>query len=100
MLRRWHEFAVNDQPVQVPGEMTRLTLCVIGKALFNANLSGDADILAEAITTIVEDLGRMGCTLFGTEYNVSSMRDRQFKTAMEIVDRIVYDIIDKTSSRE
>jgi len=95
MLRRWDAFAGTDQPIQVPAEMTRLTLGIIGKALFDADLSGDADILAEAITTIVEDLGRVGRTLFGSEYNVSPMRNRQFETAMEIVDRIVYGIINE-----
>lgn len=95
MLRRWHAIAGTDQPVEVPTEMMRLTLGIIGNALFGVDLSGEAQILAEAITTIVEDLGRMGRTLFGSEYNVSPMRDRQFKTAMEIVDRIVYSIIDK-----
>src|SRR5258708_30995357 len=35
MLDRWRDFAERNQPLDGAAEMLRLTLCIVGKALFN-----------------------------------------------------------------
>src|SRR5260370_18526147 len=42
MLDRWQDFAERNQPLDVAAELLRITLCVVGKALFNIDLSDEA----------------------------------------------------------
>jgi len=94
MLRRWEAFADTGQPIEIAAEMTRLTLGIIGKALFSADLTTHADALAIAITTIVEDLGNLARSLFNSPYNITSSRNCRLEEQLQVVDRIVYGIID------
>ena len=51
---RWHA----GETIDVGAEMTRLTLAVVGKTLFDADIEGDAHEVGEALTTALELLER------------------------------------------
>jgi cytochrome P450 len=93
MLRRWKTVADTGRPVEVAGEMTQLTLRIIGKALFGVDLASEADALIEAMTVVVEDLGSLIRTVFDSPYQMSPSRNRRLERSLEAFDRIVYGII-------
>ncbi|RMG89300.1 MAG: cytochrome P450 [Chloroflexi bacterium] len=50
MLQRWQTAVSADEPLDVAAEMTRLTLEIVGKALFSVDFTGAAHELGEAFT--------------------------------------------------
>lgn len=53
MLERWHNAAPRDQPVDVTVEMMRLTLRIVGQALFSIDLSDETDTVGQAFTALM-----------------------------------------------
>ncbi|HYG66500.1 MAG TPA: cytochrome P450 [Anaeromyxobacteraceae bacterium] len=51
MLERWDAAAARGAPVDVSAEMMRLTLGIVGHALFGQDLLGEADTAGRALTT-------------------------------------------------
>src|SRR5712691_5174805 len=51
MLERWQN-AAHDQPLEVSTEMMRLTLRIVGQALFSIDLSNEADTVGQAFTAL------------------------------------------------
>jgi cytochrome P450 len=52
MLDRWSSMAEHGEPFDVAAEMTRLTLAIVAKALFTADVSDDAEEISEALTLL------------------------------------------------
>ncbi len=52
MLERWQETVAGDTPLDISLEMMRLTLCIVGLALFSLDLSNEMDTVGRAFTTV------------------------------------------------
>jgi cytochrome P450 len=92
-LRRWEPYAENGQPLDMALEMRRLTLDIVFKALFSADLSSEIDPLCEVVTILMEDMGDISCTLLNSPLRLSPSRNNQFQAALQTVNRIVYGMI-------
>lgn len=91
-LARWQGAAQQDAPIGVDQEMMRLTLSIVGKALLSVDLGDEANQFGQAFK---QANGR-----FGYENMLSVMlpwlptrQNRQFKSAIRTMDRLVYEII-------
>lgn len=93
MLERWRQCASNDEPVELASEMARLTLDIIIEALFSGDLKEQAEILREAVTPLMMDIGSIVCTQFGAPLSISRSRNERFQETLQRVDRIVYSAI-------
>jgi cytochrome P450 len=58
MLRRWEPYAERGEPLDVAAEMMRLTLTIVARTLFAADLSHDVGVIARAVTAELEDTDR------------------------------------------
>ncbi len=72
------------ETVDIAREMTRLTLDIVTQALFGYDISGHADQIGESLETMV---------------TIGKPRHRKVREGTELLDRIVYDIIDARRSR-
>ncbi len=68
-----------DEPVDIAREMMRLTLDIVTSALFGYDITGRADEVGQAMDTMV---------------TIGKPRHRKVKEAIDLVDSIVYAIID------
>ncbi len=91
-LARWQDAAQQGAPIAVDQEMMRLTLTIVGKALLSIDLGDEASQFGLAFK---QANGR-----FGYENMVSVMlpwlptrQNRQYRAAIQTMDRIVYEII-------
>ena len=91
-LARWQGPAQQGVPVAVDQEMMRLTLSIVGKALLSVDLGAEASEFGQAF--------KRANARFGYENMVSVMlpwlptrQNRQFKAAIQSMDRLVYEII-------
>jgi len=93
MLRRWDRAAETEAPLDVSLEMRRMTLEVIVKAMFSADLGGAIDELCAAITEIIEDLGSISGTYFNAPAYFNPSRNVRVQSSMQTIDRMTYGLI-------
>ncbi len=94
MLERWQDAATREQPLDVSTEMMRLTLRVVGQALFSIDLSDEADTVGQAFTALMTPF---------TDYiyhpvpplGFPTPRNRRIQKSIRTLDGVVQDIITK-----
>ena len=93
MLDRWGQYAETDRPLDIAGEMMRLTLTIVTRALFGADLGERARQIDHAFSTASEHLTyRFDHPLYPPTA-VPTPRNRRFRAALRALDGIVYDLI-------
>lgn len=90
MLQRWQD--AGSQPLDIPLEMTRLTLRVAGLTLFDLDLSNDLDLVGHAFTTILPQLTKYFFVPFPPLW-VPTPGNRRVQAGLETLNQVVYDII-------
>jgi cytochrome P450 len=95
LFERWQMFAPTNEPIDIAGEMTRLTLKIIGKTLFSVEWNDRLEILTEAVGTLVDDVGQLMGTLFATTPKIDPARNRRIGNALRTVDQVVLRVIEK-----
>lgn len=79
MLRRWQPLAATGANVDIAREMMRLTIEIVTQSLFGYDISRQAETIAQAMDTLI---------------TVAKPRHRLFKEQLQILDHIVYGIIE------
>ncbi len=88
---RWRD----GEQVDVHHEMMRLTLAVVGKTLFDAEVEGEADEIGSALTLALELFGRR-ISVFGPLIERLPLpSNRRFAEAQDRLDATIYRIIDE-----
>ena len=93
MLERWDALAQSGEPFDVAAEMARLTLAIVAKALFSADVSGDAEAIGAALTEVNRQLGEF--SLLDMFKMIPTPRKRRFRAAVSALDQVVGKIIDQ-----
>jgi cytochrome P450 len=76
---RWQDGATVD----IAQEMTRLTLPIVGKALFGAELESETEEISNAFATIIELHGRLTSPLAGFMRRLPFPASRRFQSALD-----------------
>jgi cytochrome P450 len=93
MLERWEALAQSGEPFDAAVEMARLTLTIVAKALFSADVSEDAETIGAALTEVNRQLGEFH--LLDMLWMIPTPRKRRFRDAVRALDRVVDKIIDQ-----
>ena len=91
MAGEWQDGEVRD----IDGEMMRLTLNIVGKTLFGANVAGDAAEVGKAMTTIVSMFNFMLLPFSELLEKLPLPQIKRLKNARKILDELIYKIIDE-----
>lgn len=94
MLDRWQASAREQQPFEVGEEMMRLTLCIIGQALFSIDLSDEANIVGQDFSAIRKLLQSFIFRPF-PPLGVPTPRNRRLNAAIHSLDGVVHSIINE-----
>jgi cytochrome P450 len=88
---RWQD----GQEVDISGEMMRLTLAIVGKTLFNADVEGEADDVGAAMHQVMEMFQLL--LLPYSEYleKLPLPHNRRFLRARDRLDSVIYRIIEE-----
>lgn len=98
MLSRWQARQAADHGLlDVDAEMMRVTLEVVGKALFGIDLSRDAASLTGAVLTCLDHIVFKARRMVVPPDWVPTPRNLRFKRALRLLDVAVYDLIDGRS---
>ncbi len=91
MAGEWRDGDVRD----VDKEMMRLTLNIVGKTLFGANVEDDATEVGKAMTTIVSMFNLLLLPFAELLEKLPLPHTRKFNHARKTLDEVIYKIIDE-----
>src|SRR5207247_707991 len=93
MLRRWRTPAERGEPLDVAAEMIRLTLAIVGRALFGVDLGSDAGAIGPAVSTILEFREHRLGALVPVPLFLPTPANLRFRAAIRTLDAIVFALI-------
>jgi|YNPNPStandDraft_1061719.scaffolds.fasta_scaffold00037_17 cytochrome P450 len=93
MLQRWEQHAVNNELVDVDGEMMRTTLEIVGKALFSIDLSTQTHQLTEAVLTVLDHIVYQVQNPVRLPEILLTPHTVRFRAALSTLDMAVYEMI-------
>ncbi len=93
MLRRWDEVAARGESLDIDGEMMRLTLEIVGKALFSVDLAHDADALSRAALATLDHIAHRARSPLAFPPRVPTPRNRAFMAAIRTLDGAIFELI-------
>jgi cytochrome P450 len=91
----WHNNFHPGEVIDVSREMMALTLNVICKTLFSTELSHDIDAIGRAVDTAIHYVSKRMRNPFSVPAHWPTPSNRRFRQAMDLLDGIVYHIIDR-----
>ncbi len=91
MRDEWKDGEVRD----IDKEMMRLTLRIVGKTLFSANVEDDTDEIGVALTTIIEMFNYLLLPFSELLEKLPIPQVKRFNQAKETLDSIIYGIINE-----
>jgi cytochrome P450 len=93
-LAPWEARVASGAPFDVAADMSALTLTIVGRALFDRDLSGEAAAAGQALAVALECAAERSLTYVPFPLVVPTRRNREFVRARRVLDRLVYEIID------
>lgn len=95
LLERWQHRAVQEQPLNIEAEMTRLTQTVIFKTMFSADIDADLEVVGAAFETTLEYLRSALFLPVAIPLWLPIPANRHFLRGRQVLDEIVYRLIAK-----
>src|SRR5579864_7576848 len=93
MLERWQGNVASGEPLDMAVEMMRLTIGIVGEALFGSDISGETDAIGRASNVLMEYLNYRINHLFAPHVLIPTPRNLRFRRAMRTLDKVIYRII-------
>jgi len=92
MFEQWDRCAATGQPLDMATEMMRVTLRIVGLALFSIDLSQETEILGQTFTTMSKLISQL---FYFPPFLLSlpTSRKRRMQATIHKIDQIVYRII-------
>lgn len=91
----WSSVRVDGETLDIDQEMMRLTLQIVAKALFNADVTGDAAEIGKALTSVVEMFNLLLLPFSEVLEKLPLPQSLRLKRARATLDRIIFGIIDQ-----
>jgi cytochrome P450 len=94
LVERWDAHAASGQPFDLAEDMTRLTLGVVGRALFGTKLDAGAHEVGRALQHVLAITDERLATPFNWPHAVPTPRNLRFRRALAVLDAHVNAIIE------
>lgn len=88
---RWRD----GETLDIADEMMRLTLAIVGKTLFDADVEAEADEVGEAMNAVMDLFNTLTIPFFELLEKLPLPQMQRFKKARARLDRIMYRMIDE-----
>ncbi len=94
MLEDWETAAASGTPIDLMETTSRVTLRIVGQALFGIDLIGQAEGVGRAMLTALQFVSEEAFSLFPSLLMLPTPRNRRFLRARAELDRVVLGIIE------
>ena len=98
MLARWDEQFTPDQSVNVFEEMMHVTLDIVNRTMFSADVTANVDQVGPAVTTAAHFTFNHQRSVIKLPLSWPLRRNQEFKSAMDTLDTLVYGLIQQRRS--
>jgi len=96
---RLDEVAGRDRHIDLAKEMMRLTMEIVARTLFSSDLGRSIDELGQAVTILIENLGRISMVdIIGLPEWMPRFRDPRVKQSLKMLDQMIYEIVERRRS--
>ncbi len=95
MLDRWDPVAHSGAPLDVAGEMSRLTLGIVGRTLFSRNLDDAADEFGHTLSAVLALMNDRAMRFLPSPLWWPTPANRRLARGIRALDRVVFDIIEE-----
>jgi cytochrome P450 len=95
LVQQWDQHATSHQPIDVAKEMMRLTLRIVSETLLSRDLSGEADLVGNALTFAIHHVNSRITKLFDPPENFPSPDNVRYLRARAELDRVVMAVIEE-----
>jgi len=95
MLDGWERAAARGTPIDLMEQTSRVTLSIVGQALFGIDLVDAAAGVGRAMLTALQFMSEEAFSLFPSMLLLPTPRNLRFRRARAELDRVVLDIIDR-----
>ena len=96
MLARWEAYRISGEVLDIDAEMMRLTLEVVGKALFSIDLSEEASQLTRAVMTTLDHIVYRARNVLVVPEAIPVPRNLRFRRALKVLDSTVWGLIESS----
>ncbi len=93
MMERWEARAASGEPLGIVQEMMKLTLRIVGDALFGTQVNAQASAISQAFDVVSEQFVARFRTFRVLPPVLPTRYDREMRTAMRTMDQVVHGII-------
>jgi cytochrome P450 len=93
MMERWEAHAASGEPLGIVQEMMQLTLRIVGDALFGTQVNAQASKIGHAFDVVSEQFVTRFRTFRILPPVLPTRYDRELRTAIQTMERVVYDLI-------
>ena len=93
MLERWRPLAERDATVEVGAEMLRLTLGIVGRALFSRDLGDEADTASRSFEVVRKHMIERVMSVVKLPAKLPTPKNRRFRRAITDAERVIYELI-------
>ena len=95
LVERWRAPAERGDPIEVLGEMSRLTLAIAGRTLLNAEVGRDAEVIARSVNETIDYVKRNLESYIKWPPWAPLPGNRRYLAARRALDTIIYRLIDE-----
>lgn len=95
MTERWRSNVAEGSPIGVSREMTQVTMRIILKAMFGADIEGDFDTISQAIQIALAQISKRVLSIVPVPESWPTPGNRAFDAAVRTLDAYVYGIIEQ-----
>jgi cytochrome P450 len=93
LLDAWRPHAASGASLDVAEEMWRLTLSIAGRALFGAELTGEAEDVGPALRIVLKHANDSGTSILRLPPHWPLPKNRRFQRALRALDQLVFRLI-------
>lgn len=99
MLNEWERRAEHGESIDISAEMARLTLSIAGQVLFNRDIGRESDRIGEALRIMFRDVNYRITSPISIPREVPTAHNRRVQDAIEDLESIVEDLIQRRRGR-
>ena len=91
--REWTDARREGEALDLAVEMNRLTLAVVGETLFGSQVDAEAHAVAESLTVVIENFGRMLLPFWKWTRRLPTPANRRLRDAQAQLDATIFRLI-------
>jgi cytochrome P450 len=93
LVERWR--GLRAAPLDVPPELSRVTLQILGRCLFGRDLTDEADAIGRSLQVVLHHTVELTQTLFPIPTAVPTPRNVRFRRALGVLEGVVLNVIEE-----